>query len=63
MTRDDLDAAVWRLITGLYAGDLRPPAVHAAVMDAADEYAAGASRRASLETALTMPDRKRKDRM
>ena len=53
MTRDQLDEYVWRLLTGMYAGNLRPPAVHGAIMAAADQYAEGAAHRAALETALS----------
>jgi hypothetical protein len=56
VTRDQLDALVWRLVTGMYAGDLKPPQVHGAIMHAADLHAAGAAHRAALETALS--DRK-----
>ena len=53
MTRDQLDALVWRLVTGMYAGQIPPPQVAGAILEAADRYAAGLANRAALETALS----------
>lgn len=53
MTLDQLDSLVWRLITGMYAGNLKPPAVAEAILDAAEKYAEGKAHQAALETALS----------
>lgn len=58
MTRDDLDREAWRVVRGLYAGEIAPPAAHAALMDAAVRYADGLAHHAALDTALSAIERR-----